>query len=152
MDAPIIGNIERGMGSNLRPANAELHLLTERAARLAPYDSRAWLMLAANNAKPGQQPDKALAQIEMSYYTAPNDIRLMPFRIQIAALSSAIIDDELQSLLENDLRTIVLSHPELKQSIAVAYRGASPAGRRFLEAKLADLNAGFLAELQGTKP
>lgn len=151
-DADVIGNIESGLPQNSRRVSDDLRSITERAVALAPYDSRAWLMLAAINSQSASQASETLAQIKMSYYTSPNDVRLMPFRIQIATRSSLIADDELQSFVENELCTIVQRSPDLKHSIALAYRGASPAGRRFLDSKLADLDAGFLAELHNTRP
>lgn len=151
-DAALLGDIERGLTSDAHAATNEIYLTTEHAAVLAPYDSRAWLMLAATNIQRGLKSSYILAQIKMSYYTSPNDVRLMPFRIQIATRSSAIADDELQSFVENEIRIIILHKPNLKHSIALAYRGASPAGRRFLESKLAELDSKFLAELQGAKP
>ena len=152
-DAALLGDIESGITSNAaQGANNEIYSTTEHAAALAPYDSRVWLMLAATNTQPGLQSNKILAQIKMSYYTSPNDIRLMPLRIQIATRSSVTADDELQSFVESEIRTIILHNPNLKHAIALAYRGASPAGRRFLEGKLAELDAKFLAELQAAKP
>jgi hypothetical protein len=138
LDAPLIGSIENATDTNSQPASDKAVSITQEAAALAPYDSRVWLMLAAINSQSGLRANKALAQIKMSYYTAPNDVRLMPFRIQVATRSSAITDNELQSFVENELRTIVLRNPGLKPSVALAYHGASPAGRRFLESKLAN--------------
>jgi len=109
-------------------------LMSERALAFAPYDARLWLLLSAINARSGWKDDKTLAQLKMSYYTAPNDTRLIPLRIAIAIQSQAIGDEELQILVEHEIRTLILHKPELKPVIVMAYRGASPAGRRFLEA------------------
>ncbi len=151
-DAVLLGVIESGIISNAQGSNDKIYLMTEYAATLAPYDSRAWLMLAATNIQSGSKSSEILAQIKMSYYTSANDVRLMPIRIQIATRSSVIADNELQSFVENDIRTIILQKPDLKRAIALAYRGASPSGRRFLEGKLAELDPKFLPELQGGKP
>jgi hypothetical protein len=126
--------------------------ITEHAAAFAPYDSRVWLLLAAINARLGWKDDKTLAQLKMSYYTSRNDIRLIPTRIQIAAQSPAIKDDELQGLVTHDVRTILLHKPNLKPIIAIAYRGASQAGRHLMEGVLAELDPKLLSELRTPKP
>ena len=151
-DAALLGSIESGIVADAQGSNNKIYLATEYAAALAPYDSRAWLMLAATNIQSESKSSEMLAQLKMSYYTSANDVRLMPIRIQIATRSSVITDDELQSFVENDIRTIVLHKPDLKRAIALAYRGASPSGRRFLEGKLTALDPKFLPELQGAKP
>ncbi|HLI93996.1 MAG TPA: hypothetical protein VKU83_10315, partial [Puia sp.] len=122
--------------------------VSEHALALAPYDARLWLLLSAINAQSGWKDDKTLAQLKMSYYTAPNDIRLIPLRISIALQSQAIGDKELQELVEHEIRTIIMRKPELKPVIATAYRGASAAGRAFVEEKLAVLDRKFLTDLQ----
>jgi hypothetical protein len=132
--------------------NDKAELVLERALAVAPYDARLWLLLSASNAKSGWKDDETLAQLKMSYYTAPNDIRLIPLRIAIAMQSQAIGDEELQVLVEHEIRTLILRKPELKPVIAMAYRGASSAGHRFLEEKLAVLDRKFLTELQATRP
>jgi hypothetical protein len=88
----------------------------------------------------------------MSYYTSPNDIRLIPLRIQIATRSDSIADEELQNLVGHEIRTIVVRAPTLKPVIATAYRRASPPGRSLIEAKLAEFDPKFLTELRATKP
>jgi hypothetical protein len=152
VDTGFLGDTENGTNSGAQSANNELHSIAGHAATLAPYDSRAWLLVAASDIQSRPHDNQALAQIKMSYYTSPNDARLMPFRIQLATRSSLIADDELQSFVGNELRTIILHSPDLKPSIALAYRSASPVGRRFLESKLADLDNGFLHQLQSEKP
>jgi hypothetical protein len=133
-------------------ANDKTKPVSERALALASYDARLWLLLSAINAQSGWKDDKTLAQLKMSYYTAPNDTRLIPLRMVTAMQSQAIGDEELQGLAEHEIRTLTLRKPELKPIIVMAYRGASPAGRRFIEEKLAALDRKFLIELQTTRP
>jgi hypothetical protein len=146
VDAELIGNTIANV------SNDEAKLVTDRAVALVPYDSRAWLLLAMINAQQDWKDDKTLAQLKMSYYTSPNDVRLIPLRLQIATQSRAINDDELQGLVAHEMRTIIRHTPDMKQSIAVAYRGASPTGRHFIEEKLTELDPGFLTELRATRP
>lgn len=151
VDAEILSQIETA-APGAHGTSEVINLVTTHAATLAPYDARAWLLLAAINAKPGWKDDKILAQLKMSYYTSPNDIRLIPLRIQIATRSDSIADEELQNLVGHEIRTIVARAPILKPIIATAYRRASPAGRRLIEAKLAEFDPEFLTELRATKP
>lgn len=132
--------------------NEDAERVSERALTHAPYEARLWLMLSAINAKSGWKERKTLSQLKMSYYTAPNDTRLMPLRIATAMQSQAIGDEELQGLVEHELRTIVARRPELKPVLAKVYIGASSAGRHFMEEKLALLDPKFLIELQSKSP
>ena len=130
---------------------AESRQIAEHAAAHAPYDARVWLLLSAINAKSGWKNDKALAQLKMSFYTSPNDIRLIPLRMRIATRLESIADDELQNLIEHEIRTAVRK-PGLRSIIATAYREASPAGRQFIEAKLAVLDPNLASELRAGRP
>jgi hypothetical protein len=112
------------------------------AASLAPYDPRPWLLLAMTNG-----PQTA-AQLKMSFYTAPNDLRLIPARLRIVARSASLGDEELRSLFEHDLRTVVTHAPNLRSSIVAAYLAGSAVGREFIEATLKSVDAELLAELR----
>ncbi len=131
--------------------DAETTLIAEHAAARAPYDSRIWLLLAAIKASSNWSDAVTLAQLKMSYYTSPNDVRLIPLRLQIATRSQVISDDELQALVAHEIQTII-HRPNLKQIITDAYHGASPTGRRFIETKLADSDPSFLSELKIIRP
>lgn len=138
--------------ANSKDSHAQMRLITEHAASLAPYDSRLWLLLAASNAQSGWKDDKTAAQLKMSFYTSPNDIRLIPLRLKIATQSNAVIDDEMQYLIEHEIRTIVLNKPDLKLTIAFAHRAASPGGRQLIEKTLDGIDPKYSTELRATKP
>jgi hypothetical protein len=122
--------------------------ISERALAAAPYDARVWLSLAAINARAGWNDDKTLAQLKMSYYTAPNDTRLIAGRIALALQSQAIADDELQTLVAHEIRTILTRKPELKPMIVSAYRTAPATARAFIEDQIGVLDQKFLTELR----
>lgn len=126
--------------------------IAQRAARLAPYDSRIWLLLSAMNAQPGWTDARTAAQLKMSFYTSPNDIRLIPLRLRIAARSDLSADDELQYVIEHQVRTIALQKPALKSAIAIAYREASPVGRQLINKTVAEIDPALSGELGATKP
>ena len=118
------------------------------ALAAAPYDARLWLLLSALNAKLGWKDTKSLSQLKMSYYTAPNDIRLFPMRLAVSMQPQAVDDEELRTLLGHEIRTIVTRRRELKPLLARAYRDTSPSGRQFVEEQLAGLDDAFLKELR----
>ncbi len=119
-----------------------------RAARLSPHDPRGWLLLAATAARLDRLNRDIAEPLKMSYFTGANEAALMPLRIRIATRSDIIEDDELQVLVTEDIRTILLHQPALKPAIIAAYRYAVPQGKRFLETTASKLDPAFLAELR----
>lgn len=151
-NAAVIGEIEDGVISSPSSLNKGASRVAETAAILAPSDARAWLLLAIDNATSPSNAGKALAQLKMSYYTAPYNDELFPLRIQVAARTPHIADEELSSFVEYEIGVVIRHKPSLKPSIASAYRTASPAGHRFFETTLAKLDPKYLAELKAAKP
>lgn len=139
------GVIERGAAMHTVGDGASAH-----AAALAPSDARPWLLLAATGSADGAK-ERTLAPLKMSFYTAPNEVRLIPLRLRIAVRADSTSDEELQNLIEHDMRTILMRAPMLKPAMVAAYAGATAAGRRFMEDKLAALDPGFLGELRKTR-
>jgi hypothetical protein len=117
-----------------------------RAARLAPHDARAWLVLAAADSRAGALPDTIAAALKMSYYTGSNEAALMPLRIGLAAQPN-LGDAELRILLENEIRTIAQQAP-LRPVLAQAYRYASPDAQQTLRAIVGTIDAGLASEMQ----
>ncbi len=148
-NAALLSAFEEGRPSS-EPASRGARATAKTAATLAPADARAWLLLAMTSAR--SQDNKASAQLKMSYYTAPYSERLFPLRVEIAAQLSKINDPELQGFLQSELKMIIQDRPKLKPAIALAFRTATPAARQFFETALAQLDAGFLAQLRSTNP
>ena len=116
----------------------------KRAAELAPGDSRVWLLLAALDSRAGPYKGNVSEELRTSYYTGPNERALRPLRIRIAVNSAAIADPELQSLVTQEIRTIISHEPALKPAIVNAYQHGSADGKRFLERVLAELDPELL--------
>jgi hypothetical protein len=133
----------------MTPQRNQARVVAQRAARLSPHDSRVWLLVAAQDSRFDWHDDDA-NRLKMSYFTGPNELDLAPMRIQIAIGSSAISDADLQSLVAQEIRSIVLRHQELKPSLLSAYRDGSPEGREFLEATIGDVDKNFLATLRAS--
>lgn len=118
-----------------------------RAARLSPHDSRIWLVLAGINVRLGGDNPRTAEILKLSYYTGPNEFSLIPLRLLLAVQSSAISDEELQSLVALEIRRIVIQRPDLKPAIALAYKNALPKGREVIEATLEKTDPSFLATI-----
>jgi hypothetical protein len=124
----------------------------EKAASLAPHDSRIWLLLAAVASEIDRRARESDGALKMSYYTGPNELALMPLRLSIAARSNAIGDADLQLLVGQEIRTILTRKPELKPWILVAHRNASPAGKAFFESTVGALDPVLLTAMRTASP
>src|SRR5262249_29213925 len=91
----------------------------------------------------GINPREALT---MSYYTGPNELGIMPFRLRLMTNLDTFDDVEMQQFASWDLRSLIAR----KQAAAIAevYMGASPAGRRFIEQKVADIDPSLVEALR----
>ena len=116
----------------------------ERAASLAPENARAWALLAALDTRLGGFTSRVSGPLKMAYYTGPNEVPLMALRLSIASRLDALTDEESQSLVGREIRTIVTRKPKLKPIVVVAYRAASPTAKRFMEGQFNQLDPAFL--------
>jgi hypothetical protein len=132
-------------GSNATPLEALMstRAVAVRAARLAPCDARAWLLIAGIDSR-GLDTKSDAAPLKMSYYCGLNETSLIPLRLTIATRSDAIADSDLQILVGGELRTIMTRKKDLKPFIVAAYRKALPEGRRLIEAQVGDTDRSLL--------
>jgi hypothetical protein len=119
--------------------------LAVHAARLAPHDARNWLVLSVLDVRLGRQK-QATEAVKLSYYTGPNEIELVPLRLQIGV--DLIEDEELQVLVRSEFQRIILKWPGLKPTIASAYKQTKASGGKFLETVLAEADPRFLAAIK----
>ena len=133
-------------------ADKEDDTAAERAAAWSPHDARAWLLLAAMNARLDWVNRRVIEWLKLSFYTGPNEAELMPLRLALITRSRAIDDPEIQELARVDLRAILTRLPDLRPAVADAYRGAFPEGRTFIAAALTDIDPAFLKTLTGGAP
>lgn len=119
-----------------------------RTARLAPHDSRVWLILAGLEARlPQQSNRKAAEALKLSYYTAPNEFTLSPLRLSVAAQISG--DEELQGLTRAEIQRIVLKRPDMKPAILAAYKSGIASSQKLFEAILKEVDPNLLAISKG---
>ena len=62
----------------------------------------------------------------------------------------AITDAELQILVAQEIRAIILRHQDQKPSLLAAYRDASAEGKQFIEATVGDLDKSLLATIRAS--
>jgi hypothetical protein len=136
------------------PASSEIIAARElalasarRSLALAPHASSIWLLAAMlqNQARPR---DNNAEFLKMSYLTAPADMSLVPARLTIVTGSPAITDGELRNLVRGDIRLILTRRPDLKATIASAYRRGSADGKAVIDDVVRSLDPGFAATLR----
>ena len=122
--------------------------LTETAASAAPHDGRMWLLLASLELRMDWVTRRGASLLRMSYYTAPNETALVPLRLATYGRLDASGDEDLQQLVRREIANVVNKRPALKPAIVAAYREALPAGKRFFEDALRDLDPKLLATVR----
>jgi hypothetical protein len=148
LSSDFISKVAGGSDARLKPQRDQARTVALRAARLSPHDCRTWLLLAALGPRFDRQNWGGADRLKMSYFTGPNEVALAPLRIRIATRSMAINNAELQRLVAQEIRSIVLHHQNLKRSLRTAYREGSPEGKKFIEATIGDLDKDFLATIR----
>ena len=116
----------------------------ERALACAPYDSSVWLLAAGLAFRFNWTNANPISSLKMSYYTGPNELHLIPPRLFTATHSTALGDDDLRQLVQRDVRMILTHWPELRPTLAAAYKGAEADAKQFLEEAVTETDPGFL--------
>ncbi|WP_225187554.1 hypothetical protein [Bradyrhizobium sp. IC3195] len=118
-----------------------------RALRSSPLRGDIWLLLAATSKHSSPQSSTA-AMLRMSYYTAPNDLDLLPLRVSIALAADATVrEPDLRELIKRDVNLVVRHRPALKPALVTAYRSASADGKVYFEGLLSELDPTFLDQV-----
>src|SRR6266704_4558295 len=133
--------------------NTEALKTLTRALRYSPHRGDVWLMFAALADKykwPGYQPSLLL---KMSYYTAPNELALLPLRLDVSLHAKGAIDDaELKDMVRRDISVILTRAPALKPALVAAYRSALPQGKAFAERVISEIDPGYLGVVRAGYP
>ncbi len=133
--------------------NTEALKTLTRALRYSPHRGDVWLMFAAlaNKYKwSGYQPSLLL---KMSYYTAPNELALLPLRLDVSLHAKGAIDDaELKDMVRRDISVILTRAPALKPALVAAYRSALPQGKAFAERVISEIDPGYLGVVRAGYP
>ena len=129
---------DAGAGANLARARSSL----DRALADAPHQSGTWLLLAGLASRYQLPGIDAKEAIKMSYYTGPSELQLMPLRLRITAYSGAFDDAELRDSISREVRLLITRQE--KSAIVAAYNVAQPAGKRFIEQAVREIDPSAL--------
>ena len=129
--------------------NDEARARIKSALSIAPYDAELWLVLALLQAQRDPRDPALTEALKMAYFTAPNDARLMPLRLDTATLSNALADADVKELARGDVRLMITRQPGLRNAVVAAYRRASGLGKSFLEEAVQSIDPAFLQTLRG---
>ena len=123
-------------------ARAEL----DKALGYAPHQADAWLLLAGLESRYQSHKSDPAEALKMSYYTGLSERPLIPLRLLIATHLDALDDIEVQQFIRRDLRFLFAQ--QQKSVVAEAYSGASPAGKRFIEQAVGEIDPAYLGSLR----
>lgn len=105
-----------------------------QALHYSPLRGDLWLMLAALSKEQKSNGYDIAALLKLSYYTAPNDVALLPLRLTVAlGDASAVSDPELRELVQRDVKIAYASQPPLRPALIAAYQSASADGKTFVD-------------------
>ncbi|MCK1396173.1 hypothetical protein [Bradyrhizobium sp. 1] len=142
--------IQRGNAASGAAADStRARLRVRQALSAAPCDADLWLALALLESQHDPSGPALLEALKMTYFTAPNDARLMPVRLDTATLFDALIDPDLAELARGDVRLMLTRQADLKAAVVQAYRRASKQGKGFLDQAIKAIDPSFVATLRG---
>ncbi|MBW7971541.1 hypothetical protein [Bradyrhizobium sp. BR 10289] len=136
-------------GGGASPDNVRARSRVRQALSSAPYDADLWLALALLESQHDPSGPAMLEALKMTYFTAPNDTRLMPVRLDTATQFDALVDPDLAELARGDIRLMLTRRADLKPAVVLAYRRASKQGKEFLEQAVKAIEPSFVATLRG---
>ncbi|WP_235940589.1 hypothetical protein [Bradyrhizobium hipponense] len=114
----------------------------------SPLRGDVWLMLAALSKQYAGSYDTT-SLLKMSYYTAPNELDLIPLRLSVAlGTDAAVKEPELRDLIRRDLKVAITGRTGLRPAIVAAYQSASADGRAFAESSISELDPSYLQRLR----
>jgi hypothetical protein len=129
--------------------HAEARSRLKQTLSTAPYNPELWLALAVLQAQHDPR-DLSLAEaLKMAYFTAPNDVGIMPARLDTVTSFDALADPDIKELARGDVRLMLTRQPEMKTAVISAYRRASSRGKAFLEEAVQSIDPSFLPTLRG---
>jgi hypothetical protein len=128
--------------------NADAQDDVVRLLKAAPHNSDLWLLLALPQTQHKSGSRQIIEALKMSYFTAPNEVQMMPLRLYTAAVSSALSDPDLKELARGDVRLMLIRNPDLRPFVLFAYRRGSSLGKTFLENTVQSIDPEFVSVLR----
>jgi hypothetical protein len=121
-----------------------------RSLRSSPLHGDIWLMLAAS--KQNSSQSSTAAMLKMSYYTAPNDLDLLPLRLSVALATDAVVRElEFRDLIKRDVSLVVTRGSAIRPALVTAYRSASTEGKIYLESLISELDPTYLDNMRAPR-
>jgi hypothetical protein len=120
----------------------------ERALSLAPVTPGLWALCALldETDAPSARADRYL---EMSYYTGLNLPSVIPLRLLASGRSNMSSNDALQSFVAHDVGLVLTKLLDLKPSLVLAYKRATPQNRAVFIHYIEQNDPAFAAKLGG---
>jgi hypothetical protein len=89
------------------------------------------------------------ALLRMSYYTAPNDLGLIPLRLYVAfGAYDAVSEPELRDMIKRDISLALNRRPALRPALVAAYNSASADGKTFAERLISEIDPAYLKTIR----
>jgi len=132
-------------------ANQAAQAAAKNALAIGPHDARTWLTLALLRAHGNLGDTLIIEPLKMSYFTGPNQVGLLPARVNLVSSISSINDPDLQELAASDVRAILTRFPNLRPLLVTAYAQGSAAGRKLLDESVKTVDPAFITTLHGAR-
>jgi hypothetical protein len=129
--------------------NAEARSRLKQTLSIAPYNPELWLVLALLRAQHDRRDPSLGEALKMAYFTAPNNVELLPVRLDTVTSFDALADPDIKELARGDVRLMLTRQAELKSAVISAYQRASSRGKAFLEEAVQSVDPSFLPTLRG---
>lgn len=140
---------DSGAGLNLDDTlNKDALTSLGHAVQYSPHRGDVWLVFAAMANRYDWRRYQPDALLKMSYYTAPNELALLPLRIKISLRPPLLQDAEIRDMLSRDIRTIMTRAPALRPALSTVYKTASAQGQAAVEHAVAESDPAYLATLR----
>jgi hypothetical protein len=120
----------------------------ERALKYSPHRGDVWLLLAGLSQRYDWSGFDPASLLKMSFYTAPNELALVPQRIMVAARTTGIEDQEIQDMIKRDIRLLLARGADPNTVLAAAYRNASAKNRPFIERFVSEIDPRSAASMR----
>ncbi|MCK1735563.1 hypothetical protein IVA79_16630 [Bradyrhizobium sp. 138] len=110
-----------------------------QALRSSPLRGDLWLMLAAVSREQRSVEYDVAALLKLSYYTAPNDLPLLPLRLTLALGEASVVSEpELRELVQRDVKIAFATQPTLRPALIAAYQSASANGKTLVDSLISE--------------
>jgi hypothetical protein len=128
-----LASVNQSFGSANLAQNDKAQDTLRDALSISPHNARMWSAYAALKAKRNPGDPEISDLLKLSYYTGPQDEKLIPLRLDIATFGDAASDTELRELARGDVRALLSEKISGgRQALSADYARASPVGANVL--------------------